>query len=298
MLRLIYVSLSAFLLLSTVGIQNVQAQGAVGTAVRSVTRGAQVLQGLARIQRGAQGVARFNSLVGPQIMQIASQAGIVGVNLAQVIEQIEASGNATLQAQVAPLYSMLTLEVTRFERELQSIQSSGKNNIGSEDLFNEENFAFEEPSVADVIAAQPLENQVADQLATEKSNFRVVIDAVRDAFVTRAFNFGVPQMSGLGERLHTHLTRLVNSQHLNLLGSRAEECVRTWEASYNSAVSNMASILLAVAPDTSTYSFAKDQMLKAMHTLFGGALAELQGRLNVLTSDRCNIYSHQLAAAG
>ena len=182
---------------------------------------------------------------------------------------------------------------------MQSIPSTvGRNNIGSEDLFSEENFAFEEPNVdvTDVIAAQPLDTQVADQLAVEKSNFRVVIDAVRNALVTRASDFGMPQMFGLADRLHTHLTRLVDNQHINLLGSRAEECVRTWGASYNSAVRNMANILLAVAPNTSTYSSAKDQMLKGMHTLFGGALAELQGRLNVLTSDRCSIYSPQLAA--
>ena len=88
MLRLICVSFSAFLLLSTVGIQNVQAQ-IVGTAVRGAARGVQVLQGLARVQRGVQGVSRFNSLVGPQIMRIASEAGIVGVNLAQVIERLK-----------------------------------------------------------------------------------------------------------------------------------------------------------------------------------------------------------------
>ena len=305
MLRSVCFSLSAFLLLGILNIQHAQAQRAVAQAVRAVRAAMSVTTQVRGPIRGSQAISNFtrNSRVLPELRAIMASNNIPvqGASISAILQTIEAhQANAQFVQQAAPLLNMLHREATTtFQADIAAARSAsfgmtgtGTKGTGGQGLWRDTNANVNVIDV-DVDVAQ-LEPQVADQIATERSNFRVVIGAVRDALMKRAADFGVPQFSGLAGRLHSHLTALADRAHLALLGSRAEECITRWEATYNTAVSNMTNILLAVRDDTSTYASAADQMLKAMHTLFGGVLGELQRRLNTLTSDRCSIYSPDL----
>ena len=291
MLRLIYVSFSAFLLLSTVGVQNVQGDGRVWTALR-VFRALSPPQQMAVTESYAARSLFF--IAGRNGITAASQVTVGTLAAAEVFDSILVE-----MMNGSPSMAMLTAGrrtelFGNLEREL-SLRPTGRNNVG---ILQESDFALptDTANAVDVIAAQPLDNQEADELATQKTNFEVVIDAVRGALVNRAANFEMPQMFGRANRLHTHLTHLVNKYHIMLLGNRAEECVRTWDAPYNSAVNNLVTILLAVSPDTSTYSSAKDQMLKAMQRLFIEPFAELLRRLNIIADPvKCGMVNPQFA---
>ena len=305
MFRSICFSVSALLLLGTLNIQKAQSNS---RAVLGIVEGVRTAAAAVRSVRGAQAIANFTtrSRAFPQIRALLIGNNVVvapGANLATVLRLLEShQENVVLMQQVAPVMQMFNVEFeSAFQRDLASVRSTA---IGSGDGIAEEgDFAFDVPETQ--AAADPVEAYafvaeqpaVAGQLATERSNYRNVITAFKDALLTRASNFGLPQLSSIAERVHTHLNALVNNNHVNLLGARAEECVLGWGQRYNSAVNNMVSILLAVQNNTATYASAADQMLKAMHGLFGGLLAELQGRLSTLTSDRCRIYSDRLAVS-
>ena len=306
MLRSICFGMSAFLLLSTINMQKAESQFAAARVVRAMTA---LRTGAATVRtvRGAQAIANFTlrSRVFPQLRALLVGNNVVvapGATLATIFNLIESNqGNDTLMQQLNVPLDMLNVE---FKSAFQGDLAAAKlTNIGSNEGtgFDEKHYAFETfEQPAGVVTQDQLAGyapQVAAQVATEKANYKNVITAVRDALVTRASNFGLPQLSGLADRLSAHLTALVDNQHVNLLGSRAEECIGNWEASYNAAVRNMVNIMLAVRNSTGTYASAADQMLKSMHGLFGGVLAELQGRLGVLTSNRCKIYDRRLAVS-
>ena len=307
MLRSICFGMSAFLLLSTINMQKAESQFAAATKVVRAMTALRTGAATVRTVRGAQAIANFTvrSRAFPELRTLLIGNNVVvapGASLATIFNLIEShQGDVTLMEQVAPIMDMFNVEFdSAFQRDLAAARST---TIGSSEGtgFSENDYAFETfEQPASIVAQDQLAiypSSVAAQVATENANYKNVITAVRDALVTRASSFGLPQLSGLADRLSAHLTALVDNQHVNLLGSRAEECISDWEAPYNTAVRNMVNIMLAVRNNTGTYASAADQMLKSMHGLFGGVLAELQGRLGVLTSNRCKIYDRRLAVS-
>ena len=303
MLRSICFGMSAFLLLSTVNIQKAESNSRV--VVAEALKAVRATAATVRTVRGAQAITNFTlrSRAFPQLRALLVSNNVVvpaGANLRTVLRLLASAsrpGNEDFMGDVAMDLFAFNLEFrTAFQRDIAAAESTA---VGRSDGtgLNEDAYAFEtfeQPAgvvTQDQLAIYP--SSVADQMATEKSNYKNVITAFRDALLTRASNFGLPQLSGLAERVYTHLNTLVDRSHIMLLGARAEECTLRWGESYNSAVQNKVSILLGVPNHVRTYASAADYMLKAMYNLFKEGVALLQGRLNIIVN-RCGIYSSQL----
>ncbi len=314
MLRSVFFSVSALLLLSVINIQSAKGQ----SVLRVLTRVTQVVSAVSKANPTAiasfSATARSKSVLPGLRTAIASHLGneaiIATAGVGSLLQMIKShQGNAQLMKDVTGSLAMLDAELEKaFQLEYANAYSTiiGTSDVGREGVRPGYFDVDVQPTAVQQIPVDlqlatgnaQLSPQAAGQMATEKSNFRIVIGAVRDALMKRAADFAMPQFSDLARTLYTHLNTLVDKVHIALLGERAEVCIRGWQGSYNPAVRNMARFLLAVSLDTTTYAAAADQMLNAMHRTFTEPIAALIRRLNTLTSDVCQVYSRRLATAG
>ena len=330
MLRLIYVSFSAFLLLSTVDIQNAQGQVPRRLGLGVVSKTLQVGAAFVRAQQAAaRGVSiSMTSSVAQQITQFASNAGMAvypGLQFIDVINWAVASNNQQLYASIAnqDLHTALGRDLTQLEMELGQLAQAelGANNVGLGQGRNDYTFYTENTTpnldVASAIIIQPLNGPRAGYMATQRANFMAVINAFVAALKTRAANFALPQMYTRANRLGAQLGNLVRKNQLQLLGIQAEQCLRQWGVEFQTAVDNLVTILLSVPDTTRTMVEATDHILQAMYRLFYdgtqrvgqqavtgarwvGKLSQdiyraLVVRLNIIVNPPCDILSRQLA---
>ena len=277
MLRLIFINFSVFLLLSTLNLQNAQARPGVA-AVRGAARVAQMAQVIIQAPRGAQAISSFTSSSGiaQQIIQLAGSFGMKkdGANIASTLQWIESVRNDHH-------YTQLDAVITEIEGQgsygalgqlrQQLTQFANANNINLEQDAFAVQYVTNDAVVADQVQVPPvLSPEAAAFAATDTLNKDAVADAVGNAYIMRAANYGLAQMSTLGMRLINHLRQVP----VAILGHLAERCPRDWDNTdtNNTALGNFAHILLGVDVNTTTMAYLKQQLPKLFHAVIDRGL--------------------------
>ena len=283
MLRLISISFSAFLLLSALSIQNVQAQlPQLARGASGLARVTQAAQAFVRAPSGVQAISAFTSTssAAQGMISLAASYGMVvnqSTNLADALAWMDSSRKkyAELDMRIAEIESMGGYsEFAELEQGLKQLSRTLGIDLSSstEDFYAQFTTPTEATTNNAVVAparTSPLPSLLSDSVAARQAtadiNKDVVIDAVGNAYITRGSMYGIPQMVELGGRLRHHLKQLA----VVFLGPRAEECVINWPDTLdnNEAIMNLGYIGLSTSTAIRTISQLREQLPQLFHAV-------------------------------